>query len=113
MTKLARSGILWRVSRKLILSYILVGAVPILLLVTFSLLAFLLIFFDISAYLVQSRVAALTEQASTFARTTLFEVERAPERRGEISTRTTGRHRNAFSGGVGQGSAREPICPRG
>ena len=42
VTRLARSGMLWRVSRKLILSYILVGAVPILLLVTFSLLAFLL-----------------------------------------------------------------------
>ena len=98
MTKLARSGILWRVSRKLILSYILVGAVPILLLVTFSLLAFLLIFFDISAYLVQSRVAALTEQASTFARMTLFEIERAPERRGEISTRRQGAIATRFSG---------------
>lgn len=32
VTTLARSGLLWRVSRKLILSYILVGAVPILLL---------------------------------------------------------------------------------
>jgi serine phosphatase RsbU (regulator of sigma subunit) len=82
-----RSGILWRVSRKLILSYILVGAVPILLLVTFSLLAFLLIFFDVSSYLVQSRVASLTDQAATFARTTLFEVERAPENRREIVTR--------------------------
>ena len=36
VTTLARSGLLWRVSRKLILSYILVGAVPILLLVTFA-----------------------------------------------------------------------------
>ncbi len=87
LTKLARSGILWRVSGKLILSYILVGAVPILLLVTFSLLAFLLIFFDISAYLVHSRVTALTDQASTLARTTLFEVERARGDLEEIVTR--------------------------
>jgi len=87
LTTLARSGILWRVSRKLILSYVLVGAVPILLLVTFSLLAFLLLFFDISSYLVQSRVAALTDQAGTFARTTLFEVERAPDSRQEIVAR--------------------------
>ena len=43
VTTLARSGLLWPVSRQLILSYILVGAVPILLLATFSLLAFLLI----------------------------------------------------------------------
>ena len=87
LTTLARSGILWRVSGKLILSYILVGAVPILLLVTFSLLAFLLIFFDISAYLVQSRVTALTDQATTLARTTLFEVERAPGNLQEIVSR--------------------------
>jgi serine phosphatase RsbU (regulator of sigma subunit) len=85
---LARSGLLWRVSRKLILSYILVGAVPILLFVTFSLLAFLLLFFDISSYLVHNRVAYLTEQANVFARTTVFEVERAaPEARGEIIER--------------------------
>jgi serine phosphatase RsbU (regulator of sigma subunit) len=77
VTTLARSSLLWRVSRKLILSYILVGAVPILLLVTFALVALLLVFFDISSYLVHDRVAHLTEQASVFARTTMFEIERA------------------------------------
>ena len=76
-TKSARSGALWRVSRKLLLSYVLIGAVPILLLVTFSLLAFLLVFFDVSAYLVQNRFTGLADQASTFARTTLYEIERA------------------------------------
>jgi serine phosphatase RsbU (regulator of sigma subunit) len=89
---------LWRVSRKLILSYILVGAVPILLLGTFSLLAFLLIFFDISAYLVQSRVASLTEQAATFARTTLFEVERAPDNHREIAARRQTATATRFAG---------------
>jgi len=88
VTKFARSALLWRVSRKLILSYILVGAVPILLLVTFALLAYLLVFFDISAYLVHDRVAHLTEQASIFSRTTMFELERAaPSDRGEIVQR--------------------------
>jgi serine phosphatase RsbU (regulator of sigma subunit) len=77
LARLPRSALLWRVSRKLILSYILVGAVPILLLVTFSALAFLLMFFDMSAYLVHERVDQLTQQASVFGRTTLFEVERA------------------------------------
>ncbi|HUP40152.1 MAG TPA: SpoIIE family protein phosphatase [Vicinamibacterales bacterium] len=76
---LARSGLLWRVSRKLILSYVLVGAVPILLLVTFTLVAFLLLFFDFSAYLVHDRVAHLTEQATLFGRTTLFELERGDQ----------------------------------
>jgi serine phosphatase RsbU (regulator of sigma subunit) len=76
-TSRARDGMLWKVSRKLLLSYILIGAVPILLLVTFSMLAFLLVFFDVSAYLVQNRFGDLTERASTFARTTLYEIERA------------------------------------
>jgi hypothetical protein len=50
--------------------------VPILLLVAFSLLGFLLVFFDISSYLVQNRLTILTEQANNLARTTMTEVER-------------------------------------
>src|SRR5262245_5501919 len=46
-TRLSRDRALWPVSRQLLLSYILIGAVPILLLVTFALLAFLLVFFDV------------------------------------------------------------------
>ena len=88
VSTLTRSGLLWRVSRRLILSYILVGAVPILLLATFSLVAFLLVFFDISSYLVHDRVAHLTEQAGVFGRTTLFEIERAaPASHAEIIQR--------------------------
>ncbi len=87
LTRTPRNGLLWRVSGKLILSYILVGAVPILLLVTFSLLAFLLIFFDVGSYLVQSRMTAMAEQANTMARTTLYEVERSKEPRDEILAR--------------------------
>jgi sigma-B regulation protein RsbU (phosphoserine phosphatase) len=78
LTQLVRARALWRVRRKLMLSYILIGAVPFLLLMAFSLLGFLLIFFDISSYLVQNRLNGLTEQASTLARTTLVEVERTP-----------------------------------
>ena len=77
ISRLARPDLLWRVSRKLILSYVLVGAVPILLLVTFSLLALLLVFFDISSYLVHDRLDRLLEQASTLGETTLAEVERS------------------------------------
>jgi serine phosphatase RsbU (regulator of sigma subunit) len=77
-TRLARSGALWRLSRQLLLSYVLIGAVPLLLLVTFSLLAFLLVFFDVSAYVVQNRFADMAVQASTFARATLDELERTP-----------------------------------
>ena len=86
----ARSGVLWRVSRKLVLSYLLVGAVPILLLVTFSILAILLICFDVSSYLVRTRVAALTEHAGVLAQTTLDEIEAAGDRK-----RIVARHASA------------------
>jgi serine phosphatase RsbU (regulator of sigma subunit) len=76
LTQLVRARMLWRVRRKLILSYILIGAVPFLLLVAFSVLGFLLVFFDISSYLVQNRLNGLTDQANTLAHTTMIEVER-------------------------------------
>jgi serine phosphatase RsbU (regulator of sigma subunit) len=78
LTELMRARMLWRVRRKLVLSYILIGAVPLLLLLAFSLLGFLLVFFDISSYLVQNRLNGLTDQANTLARTTLIEVDRTP-----------------------------------
>jgi serine phosphatase RsbU (regulator of sigma subunit) len=43
------------------------------------LLAFLLVFFDISSYLVHDRLERLVEQATVFGRTTLFEIERAEQ----------------------------------
>jgi serine phosphatase RsbU (regulator of sigma subunit) len=88
LVRLPRSGLLWRVSRRLILSYILVGAVPILLLLTFSALAFLSVFFDFGSYLVRDRFEGIVEQANVFARTTLFEIERAePAARAHIVER--------------------------
>jgi serine phosphatase RsbU (regulator of sigma subunit) len=84
----ARGRTLWRVRRKLVVSYVLVGAVPFLLLGAFSLLGFLLIFFDISSYLVQNQLSSLTEQANTLARTTLTEIERTTfEMRPEVLSR--------------------------
>jgi len=100
-TRFARSGALWPVRRQLLLSYMLIGAVPLLLLFTFSLLAFLLLFFDVSNYIVQSRFTDLVEQASTFARTTLYEVERAPaENHPELVARRQAAIRTRHPGSV-------------
>src|SRR5215204_3064516 len=52
----AKRRLLWRVRRKLILSYVFVGLVPGLLIAAFFLLAGLLLFFNGSTYLLQSRV---------------------------------------------------------
>ena len=64
--------------RKLILSYVFVGVVPVLLVITFFLLAGLLLFFNVSSYLVKSRLRALTDQAQFLAQTTVAELQPAP-----------------------------------
>jgi phosphoserine phosphatase RsbU/P len=72
----ARRRLLWRVRRKLILSYIFVGLVPGLLIVAFFLLAGLMLFYNVSSYLVQSRVRNLVDQGRFLAQTVVFEAER-------------------------------------
>lgn len=74
----ARRRLLWRVRRKLILSYVFVGVVPVLLVITFFLLAGLLLFFNVSSYLVKSRIRSLTDQAQFLAQTTVAELQRSP-----------------------------------
>ena len=73
----SKRRLLWRVRRKLILSYVFVGVVPALLVITFFLLAGLIVAFNVSSYLVQSRVKNLTDQARFLAQTVQLEVQRA------------------------------------
>lgn len=72
----AKRRLLWRVRRKLILSYIFVGVVPALLVITFFLLAGMILAFNVSSYLVQSRVRNLTDQARFLAQTVQLEAQR-------------------------------------
>jgi sigma-B regulation protein RsbU (phosphoserine phosphatase) len=74
---LAKRRLLWRVRRKLILSYVFIGFVPALLLVAFSLLCGFLLFYSFSSYLVQSRLRALSEQARFLAQSAAIEIQRA------------------------------------
>jgi phosphoserine phosphatase RsbU/P len=74
----AQRRLLWRVRRKLILSYVFVGVVPVLLVITFFLLAGLLLFFNVSSYLVKSRLRSLTDQAQFLAQTTVAELQPSP-----------------------------------
>lgn len=73
----SKRRLLWRVRRKLILSYVFVGVVPALLVITFFLLAGLILAFNVSSYLVQARVRNLTDQARFLAQTVQLEVQRA------------------------------------
>jgi sigma-B regulation protein RsbU (phosphoserine phosphatase) len=72
-------GFLWRVRRKLTLSYIFIGFVPVLLAVVFFLLCGLLLFFNVSSYLVQSRVAALVDETRFLAEASAIELARASD----------------------------------
>ncbi len=72
-----RRRLLWRVRRKLILSYVFVGLVPSLLIVAFFLLAGLLLFRNMAGYLVQTRFNAHAEQARFLAQAVLLDVQRA------------------------------------
>jgi sigma-B regulation protein RsbU (phosphoserine phosphatase) len=71
----AKRRLLWRVRRKLILSYFFVGLVPGLLIICFFLLAGLLLFFNVSSYLLQSRVRTLVDQATFIAQSVVLEAE--------------------------------------
>src|SRR6516165_4782523 len=73
----AKRRLLWRVRRKLILSYIFVGFVPALLIVAFFLLCGFLLFYNFSSYLVQSRLRALSEETRFLAQSTALEIQRA------------------------------------
>jgi sigma-B regulation protein RsbU (phosphoserine phosphatase) len=77
---LAQRRLLWRVRRKLIISYIFIGFIPALLLVAFALLGALLLFSNFSSYLVQARLRAIADRAESIARTTALEIQRAGSR---------------------------------
>jgi sigma-B regulation protein RsbU (phosphoserine phosphatase) len=72
----AKRRLLWRVRRKLILSYIFVGFIPAILIVAFFLLVGLLLFNNLSTYLVQSRLRALSDEAKFLAQSTALEIQR-------------------------------------
>ena len=60
--------LLWRVRRKLTISYIFIGVVPAILIVTFFLLCGLLLFFNVGGYMVRSRADSLVNEARSLAR---------------------------------------------
>ena len=69
--------LLWRVRRKLTVSYIFIGFIPALLIICFFLVAGFSLFINISGYLVREQVTRLVEQAGFVAQSTLDGIERA------------------------------------
>ena len=92
LISLARRQFLWRVRRKLILSFIFVGVVPALLIIVFFGLCALFLFGSVSSYVLQLRVDRLVEQTRAAAMTTTADLSRLKTREEfeEQARRTTG-----------------------
>jgi len=76
--RLGRSGlkqVLWRVRRKLIISYLFIGVVPAILIVTFFVLSGLLLFANLSSYLIRWSLDDIATDAAHLARIETIEIE--------------------------------------
>ena len=93
----ATRRLLWRVRRKLIISYIFIGFIPAILLVAFFLLGGLLLFFNFSSYLVQSRLRALGDRAHALAVTTALDMQRPGARDPAAASWPSGTRRRSAS----------------
>src|SRR4051794_38936283 len=91
----ARRRLLWRVRRKLIISYIFIGFIPSLLIVAFFLLGGYFLFSNYSSYLVQNRLGSSTDRSGLIASAIAREIESAGGR-GEAGI--LNRRRQALSG---------------
>jgi hypothetical protein len=65
----AKRVVLWRVRRKLMLSYIFVGVVPVLLLLLFFSIAGLILFANVGGYVLRARVTTILDRAQALAQT--------------------------------------------
>ena len=90
---LGKRHLLWRVRRKLILSYVFIGFIPVALIASFFLLSGFLLFYNFSSYLVQSRLRAIGDQARFLAQSTAIEIQRGGGR--DAAAIITRRQRNA------------------
>ncbi len=74
---LMRRRLLWRVRRKLYISYFFIGVIPALLLLGFSGLGGVLLFENFSNYMVGAELRSLSADVDGIARTAAAEIERA------------------------------------
>jgi sigma-B regulation protein RsbU (phosphoserine phosphatase) len=105
-----RTLLLWRVRRKLIISYIFIGVVPAILIVTFFFLSGLLLFANLSSFLIRSALTDLADEAAAVARLAAADLE---AREGGAAIRSVLRRRAAEAGSAypGLSLAAVPIDP--
>jgi phosphoserine phosphatase RsbU/P len=71
----AKRRLLWRVRRKLILSYIFIGVVPVLLIAAFFLVAGMLLFLNVSAFMLRNRLDALVDETRFLSENAALELQ--------------------------------------
>ena len=91
--------LLWRVRRKLTVSYIFIGFVPVLLIITFFLLGGVLLLYNLLPYIVQSRVDDLVRET-----TLLAEMAAVDAARSRTPATGSGRRRRPFASRSGNSS---------
>jgi serine phosphatase RsbU (regulator of sigma subunit) len=69
--------VLWRVRRKLTLSYVFMGFVPALLIIAFFLIGGLLMFFNVSGYALRTGLTSYVDQTRFLAESAALELENA------------------------------------
>src|SRR3954469_5375329 len=79
--------LLWRVRRKLILSYIFIGVIPSLLILVFFLFAGSIVFMNVSAYLFKDGYDGVIENARVSAQAAAMEIARNPSTAAETVQR--------------------------
>ena len=77
--------LLWRVRRKLILSYIFIGVVPALLIICFFAISGMLVVYNVSVYIVRSRMTALVEEVRALADVALQHMQGWPTTAAELA----------------------------
>jgi phosphoserine phosphatase RsbU/P len=82
LVRFTRQRFLWRVRRRLVVSYIFIGVVPALLLVAFFLFGGALMFLNVSGYLFKSGVDHVVDDARIIAQAAADEMSRAQILRG-------------------------------
>ena len=107
-----RRRLLWRVRRRLTLSYVLIGVVPALLLVAFFLFAGLMTFFHVSAYLFKRGIDDIVEEAGTMADTAAIELRRAKTQEA-VDAVLERKHENALGRYLGISLAVVPRATQG
>ena len=89
---LANRRLLWKVRRKLIISYIFIGFIPSILIIAFFLLGGLFLFSNFSSYLVQNEIRGLEDRTTAIAAALALDIQRG----GRADLRTTVSRRQAI-----------------